>query len=94
MGNSIRLLLAKLLQYWIYSGGSSFAENFLSKIVFADFSKKNFQLSNLRKVVKSNFKQKISFVIVFRKKRCSFLKNLILAIGIERVTRNSPTFLP
>ena len=34
----------------------------------------------------------IMFVIVFLKKRNSFLNNLILALGIKRVTRNSPTF--
>ena len=32
------------------------------------------------------------FVIVFLEKRNSFLNNLILALGIKRVTRDSPTF--
>ena len=45
-------------------------------------------------VVKSNFKQKNFFAIVFPEIRYSFLKHLILALGIKRVTRNSPTFLP
>ena len=39
--------------------------------------------------------RKIIFVIVFlpQKVRYSFLKNLKLALGIKRVTRNSLTFL-
>ena len=45
-------------------------------------------------VVKSNLRQKNYFVIVFLELRCSFLKNLALALGIKRATRNSPTFLP
>ena len=32
------------------------------------------------------------FVIVFLEKRCSFQKNLKLALGIKRVTHNSPAF--
>ena len=44
-------------------------------------------------VVKSNFRQKKSiFVIVYLEIRYSFLKNLILASGIKRVTHNSPIF--
>ena len=39
-------------------------------------------------VVKSNFKQKIIFVTVFLEIRYLFLKNLKLALGIERATRN------
>ena len=45
MENFIRLLLAKLLLD--LQQGSSFAETFLSKIFFSDFSKKIFQLSNI-----------------------------------------------
>ena len=60
MGNSIRLLLAILLLD--LQQESSFAEAFLSKILFADFSKKkNFWLSKLKMIVKSNFKQKNCF---------------------------------
>ena len=44
-------------------------------------------------VVKSNFRQKKNiFVIVFLEIRFSLLKNLILALGIKRVTHNSPIF--
>ena len=43
-------------------------------------------------VVKSNFKQKFIFVIVFLEIRYSFLKYRILTSGIKRVTRNCPNF--
>ena len=45
-------------------------------------------------VGKSNFKQKITFVIVFLEIRYSLLKNLKLALGIKRVTRKILTVLP
>ena len=44
-------------------------------------------------VVKSYFKQKIIFVIVFLEIRYSFLKNLKLVLVIKRVTWNRLTFL-
>ena len=44
-------------------------------------------------IVKSNFKQKKYFCIVFLEICYSFLKNLKLAFGIKRVACNSPTFL-
>ena len=54
MGNSIRLLLAIFV--FDLKQESSFAETFLSKTFFADFSKKKIQL--IKMVVKSNFIQK------------------------------------
>ena len=45
-------------------------------------------------VVKSNFKQKVNFILVFLKIRYSFLKNLKLALSIKRITRKSATFSP
>ena len=60
MGNSICLLLAKLLMD--LQQESSFAETFPLKHTLPIFQKKKkFQFSNLKMVVKSNFKQKIYF---------------------------------
>ena len=87
MENFFRLLLAKLLLDLQHE--SSFAETFLSKIFFSNFSKKIFQLSNKKKWL---LNRKITFVIVFLRIRYSFLKNLVLALGIKRVIRKN--FLP
>ena len=73
MRNFIRLLPAKLLLD--LQQGSSFAQTFLSKIVFADFSKK-IQLGNLKNDCKIKL-QTIIFVIVFLEIRYSFLKRRI-----------------
>ena len=74
MGSSIHLLLAILILD--LQQESSFAVTFLSKIRFGDFSNKKFQLSKLKIVGKSNFKQKIYFCTCFLKNTLVVFKQL------------------
>ena len=90
MENSIRLLLAKLL--FDLQQGSSFAETFLSKIFFANFSTKLSNRVIKKMVVESNFKQHNYFCHCLSGN--TLFESLILALDIKRVTCNSPTFKP
>ena len=60
------------------------------------FQKKKIQLRNLKNDWKSKFKQTNYFCNCLSRNTLLVCENSVnlLALGIKRVTRNSPTFLP